>query len=88
MVRGAGLRKRRAAPCDFRRQTRIPISAGQNEGHKWRHRELLVHEAVDIIQPNVVYVGGYTEGVKVAAMAQAYNIPIANGGGGRTTICT
>jgi L-alanine-DL-glutamate epimerase-like enolase superfamily enzyme len=67
--------------ANLRRQTRIPISAGQNEGHKWRHRELLVHEAVDIIQPNVVYVGGYTEGLKVAAMAQAYNIPIANGGG-------
>src|SRR5262249_4572852 len=67
--------------ANLRRQTRIPISAGQNEGHKWRHRELLVHEAVDIIQPNVVYVGGYTEGVKVAAMAQAFNIPIANGGG-------
>ena len=67
--------------ANLRRQTRIPISAGQNEGHKWRHRELLVHEAVDILQPNVVYVGGYTEGVKVAAMAQAYNIPIANGGG-------
>jgi L-alanine-DL-glutamate epimerase-like enolase superfamily enzyme len=67
--------------ANLRRQTKIPISAGQNEGHKWRHRELLVHEAVDILQPNVVYVGGYTEGVKVAAMAQAYNIPIANGGG-------
>ncbi|MBI2935494.1 MAG: mandelate racemase/muconate lactonizing enzyme family protein [Chloroflexi bacterium] len=66
---------------NLRRLTRIPISAGQNEGHKWRHRELLVHEAVDILQPNVVYVGGYTEGVKVAAMAQAYNLPIANGGG-------
>src|SRR5204863_442539 len=54
--------------ANLRRQTRIPISAGQNEGHKWRHRELLVHEAVDILQPNVVYVGGYTEGVKDAAM--------------------
>ncbi len=67
--------------ANLRRQTKIPISAGQNEGHKWRHRELLEHEAVDILQPNVVYVGGYTEGVKVAAMAQARNIPIANGGG-------
>jgi L-rhamnonate dehydratase len=67
--------------ANLRRQTRIPIAAGQNEGHKWRHRELLVHEAVDIIQPNVVWVGGYTEAVKVAAMAQAYNIPVANGGG-------
>lgn len=67
--------------ANLRRQTRIPISAGQNEGHKWRHRELLVHEAVDILQPNVVYVGGYTEALKVAAMAQSYNVPIANGGG-------
>lgn len=67
--------------ANLRRQTRIPISAGQNEGHKWRHRELLVHEAVDILQPNVAYVGGYTEALKVAAMAQAYNVPIANGGG-------
>jgi len=67
--------------ANLRRQTRIPISAGQNEGHKWRHRELLIHGAVDILQPNVVYVGGYTEAVKVAAMAQAFNLPIANGGG-------
>ncbi len=67
--------------ANLRRQTRIPISAGQNEGHKWRHRELLIHEAVDILQPNVVYVGGYTEGVKVAALAQTFNLPIANGGG-------
>jgi L-alanine-DL-glutamate epimerase-like enolase superfamily enzyme len=67
--------------ANLRRQTRIPIAAGQNEGHKWRHRELLVHEAVDVIQPNVVWVGGYTEALKVAAMAQAFNIPIANGGG-------
>jgi L-alanine-DL-glutamate epimerase-like enolase superfamily enzyme len=67
--------------AQLRRQTRIPIAAGQNEGHKWRHRELLVHEAVDVLQPNVVWVGGYTEAVKVAAMAQAWNVPIANGGG-------
>ena len=57
------------------------ISAGQNEGSRFRHRELLVHSAVDLLQPNVCYVGGFTEGQKVAAMAQAFNIPIANGGG-------
>jgi L-rhamnonate dehydratase len=66
--------------ANLRRQTTIPIAAGQNEGHRFRHRELLVHEAVDILQPNVVHVGGYTEAVKVAAMAQAFNKPIANGG--------
>ncbi|MBM3940360.1 MAG: mandelate racemase/muconate lactonizing enzyme family protein [SAR202 cluster bacterium] len=66
---------------DLRMRTSTPISAGQNEGHRFRHRELLVNNAVDILQPNVVYCGGYTEGVKIAAMAQAFNLKIANGGG-------
>ena len=59
----------------------IPIAAGQNEGHRFRHRELIVNRGVDIAQPNVCSVGGYTEAVKVAALAQAFNLPIANGGG-------
>ncbi|MCE2403692.1 MAG: mandelate racemase/muconate lactonizing enzyme family protein [Dehalococcoidia bacterium] len=67
--------------AELRRRTSIPISAGQNEGHRFRHRDLIVNGAVDIVQPNVCYVGGYTEGVKVAHMAQAFNLPIANGGG-------
>ena len=67
--------------ADLRRHTSIPIAAGQNEGHRYRHRELIVNRAVDIVQPNVCSVGGYTEAVKVAAMAQAFNLPIANGGG-------
>ncbi len=67
--------------ANLRRQTTIPIAAGQNEGNRYRHLELLINEAVDIIQPNVCSVGGYTEAVKVAAMAQAFNKPIANGGG-------
>jgi len=67
--------------ASLRRHTSIPISAGQNEGHKWRILELLLHEAVDIVQPNVVFVGGFTEALKVAAMAQAFNLPVANGGG-------
>ena len=66
---------------DLRMRTSIPISAGQNEGHRFRHRDLLVKGAVDILQPNVVYCGGYTEALKIAGMAQAFNVPIANGGG-------
>ena len=65
----------------LRERTSIPLAAGQNEGSLARHLELLSHGAVDILQPNVCYVGGFTQGQKVAAMAQAYNIPIANGGG-------
>ncbi|HET9915952.1 MAG TPA: mandelate racemase/muconate lactonizing enzyme family protein, partial [Candidatus Binatia bacterium] len=67
--------------ADLRRHTSIPLAAGQNEGHRFRHRELIANHAVDIAQPNVCSVGGYTEAVKVAALAQAFNLPIANGGG-------
>jgi L-alanine-DL-glutamate epimerase-like enolase superfamily enzyme len=65
----------------LRQRTSVPISAGQNEGSRFRHLELLMHGAVDILQPNVCYVGGFTEGAKVASLAQAFNILIANGGG-------
>jgi L-alanine-DL-glutamate epimerase-like enolase superfamily enzyme len=51
------------------------------EGHRWRLRELVEKQAVDILQPNVCFCGGYTEARKAAHLAQAYNLPIANGGG-------
>lgn len=67
--------------AELRQKTSIPISAGQNEGHRWRHRELILAGAVDIVQPNVLFVGGYTEALKVAHLAHCFNLPIANGGG-------
>ena len=67
--------------AELRTKTHIPIAAGQNEGHRWRHRELILGNAVDIVQPNVICVGGYTEAIKVAHMAQCFNLPIANGSG-------
>ena len=69
------------ALADLRRHTNIPIAAGQMEGHRWRLRELVEHHAVDILQPNCCYCGGYTEARKAAHLAQTYNLPIANGGG-------
>lgn len=69
------------AMADLRRSTSIPLSAGQMEGHRWRFRDLIHHGAVDIVQPNVCYVGGYTETQKIAHLAQAFNLQIANGGG-------
>ena len=69
------------ALADLRRHTNIPIAAGQMEGHRWRLRELVENHAVDILQPNCCYCGGYTEARKAAHLAQTYNLPIANGGG-------
>jgi len=69
------------ALADLRSHTSIPIAAGQMEGHRWRLRELVERQAVDVLQPNVCYCGGYTEARKAAHLAQIYNLPIANGGG-------
>ena len=66
---------------ELRETTRIPLAAGQMEGNRWRYRAFIDHGSLDILQPNVCYNGGYTETLKVAGMAQAYNMPIANGGG-------
>lgn len=60
--------------------TRIPLAAGQNEGLAWRFRDLIASRAVDIIQPNVVIGGGYTQCQRIAGMASAFNLPMANGG--------
>ncbi len=64
----------------LRASTTIPIAAGQQEGMRWRHRDLIAGGAVDIAQPDVVFVGGFTEGLKVAHLAQAWNLPVATHG--------
>ena len=69
------------ALADLRAHTRIPLAAGQMEGHRWRLRELVEKQSVDILQPNCCFCGGYTEARKAAHLAQTYNMPIANGGG-------
>jgi L-rhamnonate dehydratase len=61
-------------------QTSIPLAAGQNEGLAWRFRDLISSGAVDIIQPNVVIGGGFTQCQRIAGMASAFNLPMANGG--------
>jgi L-alanine-DL-glutamate epimerase-like enolase superfamily enzyme len=64
----------------LKKATRIPLAAGQNEGLAWRFRDLISSGAVDIIQPNVVIGGGYTQCQRIAGMASAFNLPMANGG--------
>jgi L-alanine-DL-glutamate epimerase-like enolase superfamily enzyme len=66
--------------AELRRATSVPLACGQNEGLLFRFRDLLLAEAVDFVQPNVVITGGFTQCVKVAALAAAFNVSIANGG--------
>jgi len=70
-----------AVLAELRRRTSIPIAAGQFEGHRFRLRDLMLASAVDVVQTNVLFVGGYTEALKVAHFAEMLRLPIANGGG-------
>lgn len=64
----------------MRRQTTVPLAGGSQVSNLFHLREYLLHEAVDYLQPNVRDIGGFTEGVKGAALAQAFNITIQMGG--------
>lgn len=64
-----GLRKIAAA-------TSIPLAAGENEYTKHGFRDLISTQAVGILNPDARYMGGVTEFMKVAAMAQAHGLDI------------
>ncbi len=65
----------------LRKQTTIPLAGGSTATSDLSHfREYLMHEALDYAQPNVRDIGGYTQGLKAAGMAQAFNVPLSMGG--------
>ena len=57
--------------------TSIPIATGENEYTKYGFRDLIEKRSVSILQPDGLIMGGVTEFMKVAAMAQAHDLPIA-----------
>lgn len=57
-------------------------TTGEHEYTRYGFRELLRHRAVDILQPDVMWVGGLTELLRVSAMAAAYDVPVVPHGSG------
>lgn len=65
----------------LRAQTTIPLAAGSTATSDLMFlREYLVDEAVDFLQPNVRDIGGFTQALKAAGIAQAFNVPLSMGG--------
>lgn len=54
----------------------VPVALGEQEWDLVRFREMMVKGACDIVQPDVIKVGGFLRCKKVAAMAEAFNIPV------------
>lgn len=68
------------AMAQLRRACGIPLACGQNEGLAFRFRDLLLAQAIDYAQPNAIISGGFSQCVKIAGLAAAFNVSIANGG--------
>jgi D-arabinonate dehydratase len=54
--------------------TEIPIAGGESEYTKFGFKELFVRKCIDICQADVGKVGGISEYMKIASMAEAFNI--------------
>jgi len=67
--------------AQLRRETSIPIAAGSTGTSDISFlREYLLNESIDIAQPNVRDIGGFTGGLRAAGLAQAFNIQLEMGG--------
>lgn len=55
----------------------IPIATGENEYTRYGFRDLIEQKAVAILNADAQILGGVTEFMKVAALAQAYDLPVA-----------
>lgn len=62
--------------AELRRRGRIPIAGGEHEYTLHGFREFIAAEAVDVIQFDTNRVGGLTAARKIAALAEAHQIPV------------
>ncbi|MBW1768162.1 MAG: mandelate racemase/muconate lactonizing enzyme family protein [Deltaproteobacteria bacterium] len=61
---------------EVKQKSNILIAGGECEYTRYGFRELITRRAVDILQPDLCAVGGFTEMMKIVAMASAWNVPL------------
>jgi D-galactarolactone cycloisomerase len=62
--------------ADLARRTRIPIAGFETETGKYQFARLIDAGAVQVVQFDVVQVGGFSEARKIAAYAQMRHLPV------------
>lgn len=55
----------------------IPIATGERMYSRWDFKRILTDGVVDIIQPDLSHAGGITETMKIASMAEAFDVALA-----------
>lgn len=65
-----------AAHVELRRSVDVPIAVGENVYTVYGFRDLITAGACDVIQPNVVRVGGITPFLRIAELARTFDVPV------------
>jgi galactonate dehydratase len=65
------------AMAEVAKKTHIPIATGEDVYTKWGFKPILMKEAASILQPDCSHCGGITELIRIAAMANAFDVTIA-----------
>lgn len=65
-----------AGSADVARALDVPVAGYETATGLVSFRELIARRAVDIVQPDVIWTGGITLCRKVAALAEAYGLPV------------
>ncbi len=55
-----------------------PVASGETEYARYGFRDMLRHKAADVLMPDLARVGGVSEFVKVAHMADAVDVPVSS----------
>jgi L-alanine-DL-glutamate epimerase-like enolase superfamily enzyme len=63
--------------AEVRRSSSVPISSGESEFTRHDFRELAELRAADVLQPDLAIAGGITEGIRIGAIASAFNLRLA-----------
>jgi L-alanine-DL-glutamate epimerase-like enolase superfamily enzyme len=67
----------RAGLAAVRAASAVPIAAGESEFTRFDFAELIDRRAVDVLQPDLAITGGFSEGLKIAALCEAHLLELA-----------
>lgn len=56
---------------------KIPLATGERDRTIWEFIPYLQERCIDVIQPDCAHCGGITQMKKIAALAEAYHVPLA-----------
>ena len=67
----------RAGLTEVRASSSLPIAAGESEFTRFDFAELIDRRAVDVLQPDLAITGGFSEGLKIAALCEAGRLELS-----------